>query len=530
MKPFRKPMTVLALAAACAGAGFAGFDLFQNNQFAHAEQRVEATREQLSSVNDLASVFKSVNKVMEPSVVSIEVTKTVRGGDAAAIPEQLRPFMDPDGDGAPNIEGFGGGPQVQRGTGSGFIIETDGDTAYIVTNNHVAGGAQELSITLADGRVITNGKVLGTDPKTDLAVIKVSVDRVIPAKWGDSGTLSKGDWVLAFGSPLEYVGSMTHGIVSALDRQSNPRGGTGVLGAGGYESFIQVDCPINPGNSGGPLVNVNGEVIGINTAIASRTGGFQGIGFAIPANQAKPIYEQLKNDGKVTRGWLGVGIGDVARAKEEAKQAGFKGDSGVYVSQTFRDTPAYGKLEPADVITSINGKPVRTSQELRNQIAVTKPGTELKLGVVRAGKETEVMIKVGSQPDNLEMARGGRQGEPGEARNSMPGAIGVRVSEPTDELRTRYGLEDAGDGAIVTAVIPRSPAALVGLRPGDLITRINATAVNTAADAQDALAAADKTKDLRLLVSDRDGSRLVFLPAELLSRTQPQQPPQPRER
>lgn len=519
MKAMRKPLTVLILAAA-AGAGYAGFDLVENAQFARAEQRVEATREQLSSVNDQAAVFKSVNKVLEPSVVSIEVTKTVRNAGPINIPEQLRPFIDPDGDGSPDIEGFGDrGPQIQHGTGSGVIIETDGDTAYIVTNNHVAGEASEMTITLADGRTITNGKLLGADPKTDLAVIKVTIERVIPAKWGDSSTLGKGDWVLAFGSPLGYVGSMTHGIVSALDRQSNPNGGEGVLGRGGYENFIQVDCPINPGNSGGPLVNVSAEVVGINTAIASRTGGFQGIGFAIPSNQAKAIYEQLKSNGKVTRGWLGVGIADVGRTRKQAEAAGYKGENGVYVSETFRDTPAYGKLQPDDVITSIDGKKVRTSQELRNQIAVTAPGTELKLGVVRNGKDVEVPIKVGSQPDDASMARLGRPGaDRDDARPGAPGAVGLRLVDPTDEQRERFGLDESKEGALVTAVSPRSPAALVGLRPGDLITRINATSVKSADEAQDALAAADKSKDLRLLVTNRDGSRLVFIPAELFER------------
>src|SRR5205085_11965346 len=159
------------------------------------------------------------------------------------------------------------------GEGSGVIMEVEGGTGYILTNNHVAGGATELHVTLADGREITEAKLVGADPKSDLAVVKIEADRLIPAKWGDSATLEKGDWVLAFGSPFGYVGSMTHGIVSALDRSN-----VGILGNQGYEDFIQVDAPINPGNSGGPLVNLHGDVIGVNTAIASRSGGWQGIG------------------------------------------------------------------------------------------------------------------------------------------------------------------------------------------------------------------------------------------------------------
>src|SRR5688500_11587913 len=195
-------------------------------------------------------------------------------------------FPDRDGDGEPDVppglrpprggdDEEDGGLFEQQGTGSGVIIEVDGSKGFIVTNNHVAGGATEMVITLADGREIKNGKLLGADPKTDLALIEIKADRLVPAKWGDSDQLQKGDWIMAFGSPFGYVGSMTHGIVSALNRNN-----VGILGRQGYENFIQVDAPINPGNSGGPLVNTRGEVVGINTAIASRTGSFAGIGFA----------------------------------------------------------------------------------------------------------------------------------------------------------------------------------------------------------------------------------------------------------
>ncbi|HEV7298649.1 MAG TPA: trypsin-like peptidase domain-containing protein [Tepidisphaeraceae bacterium] len=507
----KKPLATLALAAACTAAGYVGFDAFENAQFARAEQRVDATREQLSSVNDLASVFKSVNKVMEQSVVSIEVTKTSRAAvNTENLPPQFRRFFDRDGDGEPDM----GGGEPQRGIGSGVIMEVDGSTAYIVTNNHVAGDAQEMEITLSDGRVIDNGKLLGTDPKSDLAVVKITADRVMAAKWGNSDQLSKGDWVLAFGSPLGYVGSMTHGIVSALERQSNPRGGVGVLGPGGYENFIQVDAPINPGNSGGPLANVTGEVIGINTAIASRTGGFQGIGFAIPSNQAKPIYESLKNTGKVTRGWLGVEIADVARLQQQAKAAGYNGTTGILVNGALRGTPAFGKLQPGDVITSMNGKELRNTQELRNEIAVTKPGTEVTFGVTRNGKTSDVKVTVGAQPDDVNMARGGPQsGPPGQASVE---SMGFKVADATDALRRQFGIEEAGDGALVTAVDASSTAAAAGLRVGDLITKINDQEVNNATAARDALQKADPKSDFSMLVVSKQGSRLVFIPAEAI--------------
>jgi serine protease Do len=517
MKLPTKPLAVLALAAVSMGVGFGGVTLVQNVQFARAEQRVDATREQLSSVDNLASVFNSVSKVLEPSVVNINVRKTVKGGGMSALPPNLRRFFDRDGDGEPDAPGMGEDdePMIQQGTGSGVIIEIDGSTAYIVTNNHVAGEAEEMEITFHDGRVVKNGKLVGTDPKSDLAVVKVNVDRVIAAKWGDSDALSKGDWVLAFGSPLGYVGSMTHGIVSALHRQSSPEGGVGILGPGGYENFIQVDAPINPGNSGGPLVNTRGEVIGINTAIASRTGGFQGIGFAIPSNQAKQIYEALKKNGKVTRGWLGVEIIDVARDTDAAAATGYTGTSGVLVRGAMRGTPAFGKLQPGDVIKKFNGKDVLTTQELRDQVALTPPKTEVALAVFRGGKTQDVKIMVGEQPDDVLLGRATRRqlDDQGNEQTSIE-SMGLRLSDPSDAQRKRFGLTDAGDGALVTNVEPGSPAARGGLRAGDLITRVNDKNISSSADAESALTDVDTSKGLTLWVANRDGSRLVFIPAD----------------
>jgi serine protease Do len=514
-KSARKPLVILALAAACTAAGFAGFDILQNNQFANAQEHVDATRQQLANVNDLATVFKSVNEVIEPSVVSIEVTKTIHGVSATGIPPEFRKFFDRNGDG--NLDGPGGGEDdtmIQRGTGSGVIVEVDGSDAYVITNNHVAGGAQDMTITLSDGRTIHNFKLMGADPKSDLAVVKISADHVIAAKWGDSSKLSKGDWVLAFGSPLGYVGSMTHGIVSALERQSNPEGGVGVLGPGGYENFIQVDAPINPGNSGGPLVNLHGEVIGINTAIASRTGGFQGIGFAIPSNQARPIFESLKKNGKVTRGWLGIEIIDVSRVPEEAKATGYTGTDGILVKSAIRGTPAFGKMQPGDVITKLDSKDVRNTHDLRNIIAQTAPGTEVKFSVSRGNKTIEVPVTVGSQPDNVAM--GGGNGPAQNFGQTDVNSLGLKLSDASDQLKDRFNLMDAGDGALVMSVAANSPAAQVGLQVGDLITRVNNTDIDSADTAQDALTKADPAKGISLYVTNRDGSHFVFVPAEVL--------------
>lgn len=520
MKPWSRSLTTLALAAAMAGAGYLGVDMFRDVQFARAESKVEATRQQLSQIEDLATVFKMVGKAVEPSVVNIDVKKTVHG-NRPQLPfneEQLRRwFPDRDGDGQPDLPpGFGGEDDnaLVMGTGSGVIMEASDGVGYILTNNHVAGGAEELTITLSDGRQVTNAKVLGADPKSDLAVVKIEADHLIAAKWGDSSQLEQGDWVLAFGSPFRYIGSMTHGIISALNRTN-----VGILGAGGYEDFIQTDAPINPGNSGGPLVNVHAEVIGINTAIASRSGGFQGIGFAIPSNQAKVVYEQLKTKGKMERGWLGISIADVSNPRVEPvarNTFGYEGKAGVLVQDTFAGTPAYGKLQPGDIITALNGKPVENVNQLRTAIATTSAGTEITLDVFREKKTQQVKVTVGAQPEDV-MAAANGQGDAsgqGQARN-QGNALGLELSTITPELAQRLGMTNPPDsGAVVLSVDPKSPAASEGIRPGDVITKVDNQPVKSADDAIAALNKADLKKGVTLYITSREGSRFVFVKSE----------------
>ena len=534
MNQIKKTAAALALAAA-AGLGFEGAkSLVENVQFAHATEAVQSTRQELQNVQDLSTVFRNVGKAVEPSVVQIRVTKTVHvnGGARGGLPDDqyLRKFFRdhgmqvPDGNGGRgngddqqpgdgSDDGSGGNDQVEQGTGSGVIVETDGSTAYILTNNHVAGGARDLEVTLADGRVITGGKTIGADPKADLAVVKITADHVIPAKWGDSDTLSRGDWVLAFGSPFGFIGSMTHGIVSALNRSH-----VGILeSVGGYENFIQVDAPINPGNSGGPLVDIHGDVVGINTAIATQSRGFEGIGFAIPSDQARVIYTMLKEHGRVTRGWLGVEIQDVERDPEVAKDFGYNDTHGVIVEGVLNGTPATGKLQHGDIITAVNGKPVQNVQELRNQVAVIAPGTEAKLTVFRDDKESDVTIKMGEQPDNL-LAFGSHGGGGGMTPSDGPTAaaaaasVGLHLSDVTPELAEKFKLDDVKQGAVVTAVDARSLAFKVGLQAGDVINEVGRSHVTDAAAANAALSKLDVKKGIRLYVTSADGSsRFVFL-------------------
>jgi serine protease Do len=530
-------------AAAMSGAVIAG--LFGTSTFVrdtHAQDTpaqgkvqapVQASAEEQRHLDGLASIFKKVGKSVEPAVVKLDVIKSVPvgmgGPGGGPVPrgydDMLREFFgDRDGDGEPDVpeglpRGGGRGSQGddedrafrQQGTGSGVVMEVNGSDAYILTNNHVAGGATEIQVTLSDGRVIEEAKVVGTDPKTDLAVVKVKADGLVAAPWGDSDKLEKGDWIMAFGSPFGYVGSMTHGIVSALNRQAR------ILGPNGYENFIQVDAPINPGNSGGPLVNTRGEVVGINTAIASRSGGFQGVGFAVPSNQAKFVYTSLKTNGKVTRGYIGVSIQDASLQPDLMRTFGYDKREGVLVRETGRNSPATGKLREGDVITAIAGKPIKDSQELRNTVAATPPGTDLKMTVFREGKNQEVVLKIAEQPEDLTVAMyGNRQGDPA-ARSSdqnTGSVMGMKLATPNEQLATEYGLGETRQGAVVTEVDPKSAAGKAGLTKGDVITRVVDEDVLTAKQAADAIRKQDATKPIRLYVTNAEGSRFVVIRPE----------------
>ena len=524
MNRMSKSVASLLVAGGAIGAWFGGQTLVRDVAFANQQREVETSREQLATADNLTVAFRNVGKVVEPSVVNIEVRKTIKGNRRMNLPDDMlrRFFRDRIPDNNNGDQGDDNNPQddntpddgggfEQVGTGSGVIMEVDGKTAYILTNNHVAGGASEMLVTLSDGRHIENAKLVGADAKTDLAVVKIQADHLIPAKWGDSATLQKGDWILAFGSPFGYVGSMTHGIVSALDRTN-----IGILGQYGYEDFIQVDAPINPGNSGGPLVNLQGQVVGINTAIASRSGGFQGIGFAIPSNEAKFVYGELKNKGKVTRGWLGVSINDVAREIPKAHYLKYDGTVGVFVEDELPNSPAVGKLQNDDIITAINGKQVKNTLELRNEIAAMAPGTDVKMTVFRNGKDQEVTLKLGEQPEDLAtVARGGGGAQRGPGAANTSETFGMRLANQDERLQQRFGLNDLKGGAIVVNVSPRSEAAKAGIRPGDVLTEVDRKAVTDAKQATDLISRHDVKKGVLVRIASPDGtSRSVLIGGE----------------
>ena len=506
-------VAVLSLLAIVAGY-FGGRPILERVEFARAEADVQATRDQLSTVEDLSTVFRHIGKVVEPSVVNIQVHKTIKQTRLHVPDDEIRRFFRDHGFGdLPNFDDGSGSDQGfdEIGTGSGVIMDAENSHGYVLTNNHVAGGASEMEITLWDGRKITGSdvKLLGADPKSDLAVVQINADRLIPAKWGNSDDLEKGDWVMAFGSPFGYVGSMTHGIVSALNRNDVIHPGMD------YENFIQVDAPINPGNSGGPLVNVHGEVIGINTAIATISGGFQGIGFAIPSNEAKEVYTALKTHGKVVRGWLGISIRSVSDQPDVAKYLGYQGNSGVLVVETFPNFPAFGKLHHGDIITALNGQPVIDVQQLRNKIADMAPNTTITLHVFRNQKEQDVQITLGDQPEDIAAVLGhGEEGENPESANEeaqSPAALGMTLKTLDAETARSLGLGDVKSGAVITAVERNSVAALAGLREGDVITEVGRTPVHNAAEAVDALKKVDLSKGVPLYIATKEGSQFVFL-------------------
>lgn len=505
----RKSAGTLAISASLLGAAVLGVHFFQDGQFALAEQSVNATRQELSTVEDSSAVYRDIHTVVEPSVVEIQVTKTVAHAASPIPPNLQRFFHDFGGNGQFNMPQQGDGDnsdqgemQKEVGTGSGVIMEAADGVGYILTNNHVAGGATQMTVTLADGRVIKDATLVGADPKTDLAVVKIKADHLIPASWGDSSQLESGDHILAFGAPFGYVGSMTHGIVSALHRQA------GILGNDGYENFIQVDAPINPGNSGGPLVDLKGQVVGINTAIASSSGGFQGIGFAIPSEEAKPIYDQLKSAGKITRGWLGVEIQNVAQATDEAASEGYKGQTGVLVRGVLRNSPATSELQPGDIVTKLDGRTIENVTELRNDIALESPGSDVTLSVFRDGKQMDVKVKLGDQPSDLTAL----SDTTGDHDTHGGSALGMRLENLNDEVAQQYGLSNTS-GAVVAAVAPNSPAAQAGVQAGDVITQVNRRQVSSVGQVDQALAKADLKSGVQLQIDNRQGTELVFVKA-----------------
>lgn len=375
------------------------------------------------------------------------------------------------------------GPERRSGLGSGFIIDGDGT---ILTNFHVVDGAQKIVVTMDDGKNY-DAKVLGKDEKTDIAVIKIAAGRNLPAvDLGDSDRLQVGEWVMAIGNPFGLDHTVTSGIVSAKGRQ---------IGAGPYDNFIQTDASINPGNSGGPLINLRGEVVGINTAIFSQSGGNIGIGFAIPANSVKDLLPQLRDKGKVVRGYLGTKVQKVT--PEIAESLGMKPARGALVAEVLRGGPAeLAGVKPGDVILEFDRKEVKDSSDLPIEVARVAPGTRLQLKLWRDGKEVTLPLTVGEMKE-AEVSASTHEGD-----------LGLTVQPITPRLAENLGL-DRAEGLVITAVKSGGAADEAGLRPGDVIVEINREPVKNLADYRRELARNEKAKAVLLLV--RRGQSNLFL-------------------
>ncbi len=381
----------------------------------------------------------------------------------------------------------------QRGAGSGFIIAKDG---YILTNNHVVADADKITVRLADEREFT-AKVVGTDPQSDVALIKIDGKDLPVLPLGNSDKIQVGEWVIAIGNPFELMQTVTVGVVSAKGRNR--------MGISEYENYIQTDAAINPGNSGGPLLNIHGEAIGINSAIFSKSGGYMGIGFAIPINMAKNIEQQLLEHGKVTRGWLGVIIQDMN--KDLAQSFNLKTDKGVLISEVSEKSPAdKAGLKQGDVIQAIDGKAVENVAGLRNIIAMTAPGTKLVLKVIRDGKTYSIPVTIGEQPADFESMS--------KSAGASPLAnMGLSLQNLTPELADQFGYRK-GQGVLIAEVDPESPAGRVGLQAGQLIEEVNKVRVHNLGELKKALRRSKHKKQVLLRVRAGQYSQYVVLRAE----------------
>ncbi len=383
--------------------------------------------------------------------------------------------------------GFPQQPQQQVAGGSGFLISADG---FIVTNNHVIKDATQITVTLNDGREY-EAVVKGGDSRTDLAVLKIEEKELPYLRFGDSDALRPGSWVVAAGNPFGLEGTITTGIVSAKGRQN--------LGIAPYEDFIQTDAAINPGNSGGPLLNVRGEVVGVNTAIYSRNGGYMGIGLAIPSRMVQPIIDQIRDKGTVKRGYLGIALQPMEKNLCEA--AGLDKPEGILISDVVKDTPASkAGLQQGDIILQYNGLPIKNVNKFRNDIAMMSPGTSVKLQILRNGKKQNVTVVLGCQEDGEVMTA------------ELTQKLGITLENLSPEKAQALGYSSDISGVLISKVKPGSPAAMAGLRDGFLITGVaidwnNQKAIKTITEFDAALQQVGDKKYIILIVRHQNFQR-----------------------
>ncbi len=449
------------------------------------------------AVNTPTNGFTEVAKQVTPAVVNITTVMTEKVSEGFSAPDELRDRMEeffgkpfgPRGRGPSDPFGNQG---PRRGQGSGVIISSDG---YILTNNHVIAKAREVNVTLPDKREFT-GKIIGADPKTDLAIVKINAIDLPAVSWGDASRLQVGEYVLAVGNPFGLNSTVTLGIVSAVGR--------GHMGITQYEDFIQTDAAINPGNSGGALVNTKGELVGINTAIFSQTGGYQGVGFAVSTTMARPIYESLVSTGKVVRGYLGIGIQDLNQ--DLAKSFNIKDSKGALISDVKEEGPAeQAGLKQGDVIIEYHGTPVDDGMALQRLVTRTSVGTIVPLKLIRDGHEREMTVRIGEQPDEAKVAKV-------ERAETDSALSGLAVEDLDPAISRELGLHGKR-GVVVTRVAPESGAEKAGLMPGDVIREINRQPIRSVKDFEKVSSDVKKGGNVLILVNRRGNS--LFLSAKV---------------
>ncbi|HKB00481.1 MAG TPA: DegQ family serine endoprotease [Methyloceanibacter sp.] len=445
---------------------------------------------------------------LQDAVVNISTTQTLKRS-AEAVPNGPAPKGSPFEEFFDDFfddEGGNGPSRKVNSLGSGFVIDPGG---LVVTNNHVIEGADEILVNFTDGKSLKVIKILGHDPKTDLALLKVEPKTPLKAvTFGDSAKMRVGDWVMAIGNPFGLGGSVTVGIISATRRDIN---------AGPYDDFLQTDAAINRGNSGGPLFNMDGEVIGVNTAIISPSGGSIGIGFAVPSNSAVLVLDQLKQYGETRRGWLGVHVQNVT--EEIAVSLGLAEPKGALVAKVSPGSPAAAAgIQPSDVIVKFNGEPIENMRSLPRAVAATAIGKSVSVELLRKGETKSFSVTIGRLPEDEEGAvpAKGEEKTPPEAEPEREDLLGLSLAPLTDDLRKRYGIDASIEGVVVVDVKPNSPAAEKDVKPGDVIVEVTQEKVRQPQDVKTRLLAVRKSgrRSVLLLLSDGKGElRFVAVPS-----------------